>query len=119
MEPGPDRIAATPTLVAGTAHGRSAAANWMLATVVSPPPKMSDRGRYFYWMNSGAGFPLVASGAALGQPRTDAAARAAAGSAEAIRSTAVSSCAADTNQASNADGGRYTPASSIPWKNAA
>jgi tetratricopeptide (TPR) repeat protein len=48
-----------------------------------------------------------------------AAARAAAGRASAIRDSARSSCAAETNQASNADGGRYTPPSSIAWKNAA
>ena len=41
-----------------------------------------------------------------GQPRATAAARAAAGSAAAIRSTASSSWAADTNHASNGDGGR-------------
>src|SRR5690606_11328533 len=48
-----------------------------------------------------------------------AAASAAAGSAWAIRSIARSSCAALTNHTSNADGGRYTPASSMAWKNAA
>ncbi len=52
------------------------------------------------------GYPAVAS----------AAARAADGSAAAIRSIARSSCVADTNQDSNADGGRYTPCSSIAWK---
>ena len=48
-----------------------------------------------------------------------AAARAASGSAAAILESASSSCAAETNQHSNALGGRYTPASSIAWKNAA
>jgi tetratricopeptide (TPR) repeat protein len=52
-------------------------------------------------------------------PRAAAAARAAAGRASAIRDSAPSSCAAETNQASNAEGGRYTPPSSIAWKNAA
>ena len=42
-----------------------------------------------------------------------AAALAAAGSAVAMRSIAASSCAADKNHASNALGGRYTPASSM------
>jgi len=46
-----------------------------------------------------------------------AAARAAAGSASTILDTAASSCAADTNQASNTDGGSETPASSMAWKN--
>ena len=47
-----------------------------------------------------------------------AAARAAAGSASAILPMTLSSCAALTNQASKALGGRFTPASSIEWKNA-
>src|SRR5205823_13952290 len=46
-----------------------------------------------------------------------AAALAAAGRASAMREIAASSCAAPTNQHSNALGGRYTPASSIAWKN--
>src|SRR5262249_56077617 len=54
----------------------------------------------------------------LGQGAASAAACAAVGRAAAIRSTAASSCAAVTNHASNALGGRYTPASSIAWKNA-
>src|SRR6185312_15366068 len=49
-------------------------------------------------------------------PAACAAARAAAGTAAATRSTAASSCAALTNHASNADGGRCTPASSMAWK---
>src|ERR1700761_2915610 len=36
-----------------------------------------------------------------------------------MRARAVSSCAAERNQASNGDGGRYTPRSSMAWKNAA
>src|SRR5580700_5810802 len=36
-----------------------------------------------------------------------------------MREMAASSCAAETNQASYGDGGRYTPASSIAWKKAA
>src|SRR5690606_28736581 len=47
-----------------------------------------------------------------------AAARAAPGSAASTWATASSSCAAETNHASNADGGRLTPASSIAWKKA-
>lgn len=50
--------------------------------------------------------------------RASAAARAAAGNASRMRATAVSSWAAETNHASNTDGGRLTPASSIAWKNA-
>ncbi len=53
------------------------------------------------------------------QPSASAAAAAAPGSADSIRDKAASSWDADTNQASKADGGRYTPASSMPWKNAA
>ena len=49
--------------------------------------------------------------------RAVAAACAAAGSASAMRSIAASSIAAFTNHASKALGGRYTPASSIEWKN--
>lgn len=48
-----------------------------------------------------------------------AAASAAAGRASMIRFIAASSCAADKNQASKTDGGRYTPESSIEWKNGA
>src|SRR5215472_7566080 len=36
-----------------------------------------------------------------------------------MRARATSSCAADRNQASYGDGGRYTPPSSMAWKNAA
>ena len=49
--------------------------------------------------------------------QTDAAALAAPGSASAIRSSTSGVWAVETNQASKADGGRYTPASSIAWKN--
>ena len=48
-----------------------------------------------------------------------AAALAAAGSAARMRSISVDSWAAETNQASNTDGGSETPASSIAWKNGA
>ena len=48
-----------------------------------------------------------------------AAASAAAGRASAMRASASSSCAAETNHASYGDGGRYTPRSSMAWKNAA
>ncbi len=51
--------------------------------------------------------------------REPAAARAACGNASAIRSIAASSWAAETNQASKADGGAYTPRSSNAWKKAA
>src|SRR5690606_38667252 len=58
-------------------------------------------------------------GAGAGQAGVaSAAARAAAGNASRTRATAASSCAAETNHASNTDGGRLTPASSIAWKNA-
>ena len=49
--------------------------------------------------------------------QADAAAFAAPGSASAIRSSTSGVWAVETNQASKADGGRYTPASSIAWKN--
>ena len=48
-----------------------------------------------------------------------AAAAAAVGRASAMRARALSSCAADRNHASNGEGGRYTPPSSMAWKNAA
>src|SRR5699024_7774477 len=50
---------------------------------------------------------------------TAAAARAAAGSAATMVSRTSSVCAWERNQASNADGGRWMPSSSIDWKNAA
>src|SRR5699024_7301637 len=55
-----------------------------------------------------------AAGPQRGQPC--AAARAAPGSTAAIRSSTSSVCAVETNQASKAEGGRYTPPSSIAWK---
>ena len=62
----------------------------------------------------------LVAGAGLGRatrPAPAPRARAAAGSASAMRPRAASSIAALTNHASNALGGRYTPASSIAWKN--
>src|ERR1700683_5175575 len=59
------------------------------------------------------------SAASLPSYRAAADARAAAGRAAAMREMAASSCAAETNQASYGDGGRYTPPSSMAWKNAA
>ena len=56
--------------------------------------------------------------AGLGRGVAVAAARAAAGSASAIVCQQSSSSAVETNQASKALGGGYTPRSSSAWKNA-
>src|SRR5207249_241305 len=50
-------------------------------------------------------------------PHAAAASRAAGASAASTVDSASSSRAADTNHASNALGGRYTPRASMPWKN--
>lgn len=59
----------------------------------------------------------LTDGARAPPGQADAAAFAAPGSASAIRSSTSGVWAVETNQASKADGGRYTPASSIAWKN--
>lgn len=67
-------------------------------------------GRFPREIDTGAGDPQSVAAAA---------ARAACGSASAIRSMAASSWAEETNHASKTLGGRYTPCCSMAWKNGA